>query len=123
MAAREEHREPPHQESLTEVAAVAAQLGIVDRLPPPEIPGEDTVLVVGDPDIDPLDNAYAGEQVPGSNTPTPDQNNVDEIGRAYGVTDQDSGALRSTAELLERRDLHRWELDPASKDSQRPERL
>jgi Family of unknown function (DUF6335) len=51
-----------------------------------------------------------GEETPGGSTPTPDQNNVDEIGRAYGLQDEDTGALRSGGEVLERRDRHRPEL-------------
>lgn len=117
MVALEENREPPHQSSLTDVASEAARVGIVDAGMPPEIPGQDALLTVGDPDVDPLDNEFSGEQVPGSTMPSPDQNNVDDIGRAYGLTDQDSGALISTEELLERRDLHRQELTPAAKGS------
>jgi hypothetical protein len=53
-----------------------------------------------------------GEETPGGSTPTPDQNGVDEIGRAYGLQEEDSGALRSAAEVLGRRDRHRDELQP-----------
>jgi hypothetical protein len=34
----------------------------------------------GDPDDDGLANEYVGEDIPGGSTPTPDQNEVDEIG-------------------------------------------
>jgi len=37
---------------------------------------------------------------------------VDEIGRAYGLQEEDSGALRSAGEVLSRRDRHRSELRP-----------
>jgi hypothetical protein len=40
---------------------------------------------------------------------------VDEIGRAYGLQDEDSGELHSGGEVLERRDRHRSELNPPSK--------
>jgi hypothetical protein len=115
IEALEENREPPHVSSLTDVASEAARVGIVDEQLPPEIPGQDALLTVGDPDVDPLDNEFSGEQVPGSTMPAPDQNNVDDIGRAYGLSDQDNGAFISTEELLERRDLHRQELTPAAK--------
>jgi hypothetical protein len=72
-----------------------------------EIPKEGPVLQVGDPDDSALNNAYVGEETPGGSTPTPDQDRVDDIGRAYGVQEVDSGALRTTAEILEERDRHR----------------
>jgi hypothetical protein len=53
--------------------------------------------------------------VPGASAPTPDQNNVDEIGRFAGLSEEDGpDGLRSAAEILERRDARRWELDPRS---------
>jgi hypothetical protein len=72
---------------------------------------------VGDPDDDSLANEYVGEDVPGGSTPTPDQNDVDEIGRAYGLQDDDNGALRTSREVLARRDRHRFELRPPGRRS------
>jgi len=103
--------------SPTAVAVAALRTG----LPPasirhrPVIPREDETIRVGDPDDDSLANEYVGENTPGGTTPTPDQNNVDEIGRAYGLQEEDSGALRSGAEVLTRRDRHRQELIPPSR--------
>ena len=117
ISALEEGREPPHQRSLTDLADQAAQTGIVDAAPVLDrIPGEDRILSVGDPDVDALDNEFSGEEVPGGTSPTPDQNNVDDIGRAYGLTAEDDGAIVCAEEILTRRDRHRWELDPRSKD-------
>jgi Family of unknown function (DUF6335) len=79
------------------------------------IPRADEAILVGDPDDDVMGNQYVGEDTPGASTPTPDQNEVDEIGRAYGLQDEDSGALRSAEEVLERRDRHRVELQPPRK--------
>jgi hypothetical protein len=70
---------------------------------------------VGDPDDSTLANEYVGEETPGGTTPTPDQNGVDEIGRVYGLQDEDNGALRSAAEVLSRRDRWRSELMPPRK--------
>ena len=67
---------------------------------------------VGDPDDDSLANEYVGENLPGGSTPTPDQSNVDEIGRAYGVQDEDNGSLRTSSEVLAGRDRRRVELRP-----------
>ena len=75
----------------------------------------DDVLRVGDPDDSTLANEYVGEETPGGTTPTPDQNGVDEIGRAYGLQEEDNGALRSAAEVLSRRDRWRSELMPPRK--------
>jgi hypothetical protein len=69
------------------------------------IPGrEGRVVRIGDPDVDPLQNEYAGDESPGATTPTPDQNLVDATGRAYGVEEEDSGTLRTSSEILEKRD-------------------
>jgi hypothetical protein len=77
-----------------------------------KIPGEDETILVGDPDDDPLANEYVGEETPGGSSPTPDQSGIDEIGRAYGLQEEDSGSLRSGGEILSRRDRHRFELTP-----------
>jgi len=73
---------------------------------------------VGDPDDDALSNEYVGEETPGGSARTPDQNDIDAIGRVYGVQEQGSGPLRTTSEVLARRDRRRCELQaPAKPDS------
>jgi hypothetical protein len=57
----------------------------------------------------------SGEESVGGSAPTPDQDVVDEIGEAAGVTYQDGEPLRA-GEKEEERDEHRWELDPASSE-------
>ena len=107
--------EAGHLASATAVAAEAMRTGIVPGRAArrhPETPREDEPLLLGDPDDSILANEYVGEDTPGGTTPTPDQNGVDEIGRAYGLQEEDSGALRSAAEVLGRRDRHRIELQP-----------
>ena len=101
--------------SPTAVAAEALRTGIVPRSArrrPQEIPSEDRTILVGDPDDGVLANEYGGEDTPGGSSPTPDQNDVDEIGRAYGLQEEDAGTLRSAAEVLARRDRRRTELTP-----------
>jgi Family of unknown function (DUF6335) len=72
-------------------------------------------LTGGDVDAD-WDEAYAsGEEAPGGDNPTPDQDVVEEIGRALGVEYDDAEELKG-AEKIEERDRHRWEYDPASAD-------
>jgi hypothetical protein len=55
----------------------------------------------------------SGEESVGASVPTPDQDVVDELGEALGVTYDDDEEL-NTAEKLGERDLNRWELNPAS---------
>ena len=55
----------------------------------------------------------SGEESPGGSDPLPDQEDVDRIGTALGVVEQDEKPL-ATTEKIEGRDRERWELDPAS---------
>jgi Family of unknown function (DUF6335) len=69
----------------------------------------------GDVDAD-WEDAYAvGDEAPGGDNPTPDQDRVDDIGRALGVEYQDNEELKG-ADKISNRDKHRWELDPASSE-------
>jgi hypothetical protein len=104
------------QESPTAVAAEALRTGVLPTTGKreAEIPNEQEILA-GDPDDEMLANEYSGENTPGGSSSTPDQNDVDEIGRAYGLQDEDSGELHSGGEVLERRDRHRSELNPPAK--------
>ena len=105
-----------HARSGTAIAAEALRTGVLPgHRPASRIPHEDDTIRVGDPDDDSLANEYVGEDLPGGSTPTPDQSNVDEIGRVYGVQDEDSGPLRTSSELLARRDRKRTELRPPRK--------
>ena len=69
----------------------------------------------GDLDVDVEDAYFTGEEAPGGDNPTPDQDVVDDIGKALGVEYQDREELKSGDKLTER-DRHRWELDPASSE-------
>ena len=72
-------------------------------------------ITAGDVDAD-WQLAYSsGDEAPGGDNPTPDQDIVDEIGEALGVNYDDGEELQGAAKI-EDRDKHRWELDPASKD-------
>ena len=55
----------------------------------------------------------SGEETVGGSAPTPDQDRVDEIGAAVGVTYDDAEPLH---DKLAERDHKRWELDPRSAD-------
>jgi len=65
------------------------------------------------------EGAYSsGDEAPGGDNPTPDQDRVDEIGHALGVEYDDNEELKGADKIAER-DKHRWELDPASSDDYR----
>jgi erythromycin esterase-like protein len=56
----------------------------------------------------------SGAETPGGHVTTPDQDNVDEIGRAVGMEFQDNQELCAPEEILSRRDRRRWEMDKRS---------
>src|SRR5438477_2637216 len=72
-------------------------------------------IAAGDVDVDVEDAYFTGEEAPGGDNPTPDQDVVDDIGKALGLQYDDNEELKG-ADKLEQRDKHRWELDPASSD-------
>ena len=115
-------RRPPVEERLsptcpTAVAAEALRTGIVplrgraihDRQ---EIPRESETIRAGDPDDRPMANEYVGDETPGGSAQTPDQNDLDAIGRVYGLQEEGSGGFHASSEILARRDRHRSELTP-----------
>jgi hypothetical protein len=69
----------------------------------------------GDVDADWESAHSVGDEAPGGDNPTPDQDLVDEIGRAVGVQYEDDEELEGEHKIAER-DRHRWEYDPASSD-------
>jgi hypothetical protein len=77
-------------------------------------------MTAGDVDAD-WERAYdSGDEAPGGDNPTPDQDVVDDIGKALGIQYEDAEELKG-AEKVARRDVRRWELDPASSEDY-PER-
>jgi hypothetical protein len=69
----------------------------------------------GDVDADWGDAYAVGDEAPGGDNPTPDQDLVDDIGKALGVEYQDNEELKASDKIKER-DRKRWELDPASSE-------
>ncbi|MDH4066338.1 MAG: DUF6335 family protein, partial [Acidobacteriota bacterium] len=72
-------------------------------------------LSAGDVDADWASAESSGDETPGGDNPTPDQDVVEEIARALGVEYNDDEELQGGDEIAER-DRHRWELDPESSD-------
>lgn len=72
-------------------------------------------LTAGDVDAKWQDAYAVGDETPGGDNMTPDQDRVDDIGKAMGVEYDDDEELMGGDEI-NARDQHRWELDPASKE-------
>lgn len=71
-------------------------------------------LTAGDVDARWQEAEDSGAETPGGHVATPDQDNVDEIGRAVGIEFQDNQELSAPGEILSRRDRRRWEMDRRS---------
>jgi hypothetical protein len=69
----------------------------------------------GDVDVDVEDAYFTGDEAPGGDNPTPDQDIVENIGKALGVQYDDNEELKASDKVVER-DRHRWEMDPASSE-------
>ena len=63
----------------------------------------------GDPDADWQHADSIGEEAVGGTVATPDQSVVDDLGDALGVHRAPDEPLRTSSEILEQRDRHRWE--------------
>jgi Family of unknown function (DUF6335) len=72
-------------------------------------PGLTAVLTGGDVDADWMRAWDAGDEAVGGGTATPDQDIVDEIGRALGVEQEPDAEVRTSREILGERDRHRWD--------------
>jgi hypothetical protein len=72
-------------------------------------------ITAGDVDAD-WESAYTvGDEAPGGDNPTPDQDVVDEIGKALGMEYADDEELGGEGKISGRDD-DRWELDPESSE-------
>ena len=105
--------------------------GIDDRIEPPipdisagsrklaerlkNDPLADPVVTGGDLDANIESAQFSGDESAVSSMTTPEQNVVDDIGTAMGVTYNDNEELKA-GEKERERDKKRWELDPASSD-------
>ena len=67
------------------------------------------VLTGGDLDADWQRAWDSGDEAVGGSTATPDQDIVDEIGRALGVEQEPDAEVWTSREILRERDRHRWE--------------
>ena len=73
------------------------------------------VLSGGDIDARWEEADSAGDEAVAGSVATPEQNDVEDMGRAVGITYNENEELK-VGEKERSRDKHRWELDPASSD-------
>lgn len=107
-----------------------ARRAALRRVPEPERGGHVAVLLEevashhetsprltgGDPDAD-WKRAYSsGDEAVGGSVATPDQDVVDELGRALGVEQESDAEVRTSDEILRRRDRFRWHLERDAAD-------
>jgi uncharacterized protein DUF6335 len=74
---------------------------------------ESPKLSAGDLDADWRRANQTGEETVGGSVSTPDQDRVDELGEAVGLTYEDDEPLQGEEKIRER-DRNRWELNPES---------
>lgn len=68
------------------------------------------------------DDANVGDEAVGGTAPTPDQDQVDELGEAVGLIYEDDEPL-DIQDKMRRREQDRWELDPESAGDEEDEEL
>jgi hypothetical protein len=68
----------------------------------------------GDVDVDWRRAFDSGEEAVGGSAPTPDQDVVDELGRALGVEQGAEDEVWTSGEILRARDRHYWHLERLS---------
>ena len=73
-------------------------------------------LTGGDVDADWQRAEASGDEAVGGSVATPDQDVVDEIGRAVGIEIADEDELRMSDEILRDRDRFRWHLESDAAD-------
>jgi hypothetical protein len=75
-------------------------------------------LTGGDVDADWQAAYSSGEESVGGSVATPDQDVVDEIGRALGVEQGAEAPVRASDEILRQRDRLRWHLERDAADAE-----
>ncbi len=78
----------------------------------------DAAITAGDVDANWEEAYFVGDEAATGDNPTPDQSDVEAVGRAVGVDYEDTEELKSTPKI-DKRDKKRWELDPASAEDYR----
>lgn len=76
------------------------------------------ILSGGDVDADWMQAEGTGEETVGGSVATPDQDVVDEIGRALGVEQAPDEHVRTSDEILRERARRRWDMERAAADEE-----
>ena len=83
-------------------------------------PETSPALTGGDVDADWVGASAVGDEAVGGSVATPDQDVVDEIGRALGVEQGMEDEVTTSEEILRERDRRRWALERAAADDATP---
>ena len=81
-------------------------------------PETSPVLTGGDPDADWVRAYSSGDEAVGGSVATPDQDVVDELGRALGVEQGSDAPVQTSDEILKARDRFRWHLERDAADAE-----
>jgi hypothetical protein len=102
----EELQGPPAAETILirSDAEIREEAGLPDR----------ARLTGGDIDADWQRAADVGEEAVGGSVATPDQDRVDDLGRALGVPRAPDEEIRTSTEILEGRDRNRWDQEQST---------
>ena len=103
----------------TNARRVSVALMLLDLDAEPTAVEDDTPharLTGGDVDADWQRAEASGDEAVGGSVATPDQDVVDEIGRAVGIEIADEDELRMSDEILRDRDRFRWHLESDAAD-------
>jgi hypothetical protein len=90
----------------------AGQQHLIDKLRDHHLPSPDQS---GGYMAPPWEDVDLGEERVGAGNPVPDQNNVEEFGKAVGLSFEDNEPLNADAKM-KARDQSRWELNAASSE-------
>ena len=98
--------------SPTAVAAEALRTGVVPLAAdePPDMATPDDVVPPA-AEARGARSPHSGEESAMGHMTSPENNDVDAMGRAMGIQEEDSGGLRTSGELLDARDRHRARQD------------
>ena len=101
-------RREENAEAQGEVIALAEDIA--------EHPEGGPVLTGGDVDADWRGASMVGDEAVGGSVSTPDQDVVDEIGRALGVEQGLDAEVTAVEDVVTGRDRHRWRLEREAAD-------
>ena len=107
-ASAEARAEASGAPSPTAVAAEALRTGVVPLSAgePPDVETPDDVVPTA-AEARSARGPHSGEESAMGHMTSPENNDVDAMGRAMGIQEEDSGGLRTSGELLDARDRHR----------------